>query len=258
MFNLVYDIGANRGQNLEYYLSKGQRVVAIEPQIDLCNDIEINFRNEVKNKNLIICNKAIVIDENLKKVKLYIDKNKNWKSSLLQEDIEDYVIVKSIVLKKLFEAYGTPDCIKIDVEGYDLEVLKYLKVNGYKPKYLVVEIQNKEIFNYLLDNFSYKYFNFVIGYRVSKDYKTLNLKTHSSGPLLNDLKFNWVNKKLIKVYFKLIRLGWVDIHCTNLVLPKGNSNGLIFTFFYLLIDLILRNIIPIKNKLAGKIKSIIY
>jgi hypothetical protein len=46
MFKKIYDIGANKGQNIEYFLSISKKVIAVEPINELCLQIEKNFQNQ--------------------------------------------------------------------------------------------------------------------------------------------------------------------------------------------------------------------
>jgi len=120
---------------------------------------------------------------------------------------------------------------------------------------LAIEVQNKDTMEYLLNNFEYKRFNFVLGHRISKDYKGINLRTHSSGPLGNDMKFKWVNKRIIKFYFFISKYGWIDIHCTNYEFDNTNKLGVFKTIFLIFFDKVSRIINPIISKVVGKLKT---
>ena len=41
-----------------------------------------------------------------------------------------------------YDSLGPIDFIKIDTEGYELEILKGLNISKYRPKYMLVEITN--------------------------------------------------------------------------------------------------------------------
>jgi FkbM family methyltransferase len=257
MFSKIYDIGANKGQNIEYFLSVSKKVIAVEPINELCLQIEKNFQKSIKNNELTILNFAVVSDENTASFDFYLNRDKSWESSLIKNEKFKKVTVSATTLNKLFKQYGYPDCIKIDIEGYDFQVLKYMASSNILPDYLSIEIQNKKTLDFAINNFSYEYFNFVLGHRISEDYKHLNLKTHSSGPLGNDLKFKWVTKRLIKYYFIISRYGWIDLHCTNYKYNNENTIGIPKTLLYLLNDKIYRIFNPFKQKLVGKIKSVV-
>ena len=51
---IIYDIGANNGDNIEYYLKKSDLVVAIEANPVLCQLITNRFSSDVKNKKLFV------------------------------------------------------------------------------------------------------------------------------------------------------------------------------------------------------------
>ena len=72
-----------------------------------------------------------------------------------------------------------------------------LKSKKILPEYLIFEVQNPETLDFVLSNFEYKYYNIVLGHRVSVDYGAKLLENHSSGPIFTDLKFKWVSKKII-------------------------------------------------------------
>ena len=230
MFKVIYDIGANNGQNIEYFLSKSKKVIALEPISELCIQIGKTFQRSVESGKLKILNFAVVNDENTTTLNFYINNHKSWESSLLKNNKFEKVKVNATSLSKLYNKYGHPDCVKIDIEGYDIEILKYMVSLNKIPNYLSIEIQNKKTLDFVLKNFSYKYFNFVLGHRISEDYKHLNLKTHSSGPLANDLKFKWVNRRIIKYYFMISGYGWIDIHCTSKEYNNKNMIGILKLF----------------------------
>lgn len=257
MFEIIYDIGANKGQNIEYFLLNSKKVIALEPINELCLQIGRNFQQSVRTGELKILNFAVVDNENITTMDFYLNNYKSWESSLVKNDKFEKIKVNATSLKKLFNEHGHPDFLKIDIEGYDIELLKYMASKSILPNYLSLEIQNKKTLDYVINNFSYRYFNFVLGHRISKDYKQLNLKTHSSGPLGNDLKFKWVKKRIIKYYFIISKYGWIDIHCTNKEFNNKKMIGITRTLIYLVIDKADRKIKPYRNKLVGKIKSIV-
>lgn len=255
MFNKIYDIGANKGQNIEYFLGHSEKVIAVEPIHELSLQIEKNFKESVQSSKLKVLNFAVVTDENVTTVDFYLNTKKNWESSIIKNNQFEKRIVNTTTLSHLFNLYGYPDCLKVDIEGYDIELLKYMALNNISPDYLTIEVQNKKTLEYLLNNFKYEKFNFVLGHRVSKDYKSINLERHSSGPLGNDLKFKWVNKRMIKLYFFISKYGWVDIHCSKYEFDNKNKIGIFNTLFYLFFDKVFRKINPMVARVVGKLKT---
>ena len=254
MFKNIYDFGANRGQNLKYFLNHTEKVIAIEPIPKLFKEISVTFKEEIDTKKINVLNLAIVIDEQIKTTKFYINEDKNWESTLLKNKSYNEIEVAAATPTQIFEIYGYPDLLKIDIENFDIEVLKYLKSKEIIPKYLTFEVQNRETLDFVLGNFEYKYYNFVLGHRVSVDYGDKQLENHSSGPIFTDLKFKWVSKKIIYFYFKICNYGWVDVHCTDEILNNEKSIGIVQTIYYLFKDKIYRIFSPFKNRVKGKFK----
>jgi len=60
MSELIYDVGMDNGDDSEFYLSKGFRVVAVEADPDLCRAAEERFEPFIRSGQLTIVNRAIV------------------------------------------------------------------------------------------------------------------------------------------------------------------------------------------------------
>ena len=52
MFENIYDFGANRGQNLKYFLNYTENVIAVEPIPELFEEISNGFKEEIISKKL--------------------------------------------------------------------------------------------------------------------------------------------------------------------------------------------------------------
>ena len=57
--NLIYDVGMHKGEDTDFYLRKGFRVVAIEANAELYEEFMRTFPHEVDSGQLTIMNKAI-------------------------------------------------------------------------------------------------------------------------------------------------------------------------------------------------------
>jgi FkbM family methyltransferase len=120
---LVFDVGANRGQSSDLFLKLGARVVAFEPQTDLHEEIRQVCR---KNPNLIIedCGLSDREETRILHVTAYDQ------VASLREDWEGVRIgqteIKLSTLDRQIERHGRPDYCKIDVEGWELQVLSGL------------------------------------------------------------------------------------------------------------------------------------
>lgn len=133
---LLFDIGANRGDAVIAGLNKGYKVVAIEAAPRIYRALEANFANNPNVKTL----KFAVAEKDFQTVEFYeciedglSTLNIDW----LTADTMPYkgkqfwtVNVTTITLDTLVNLYGSPDLIKIDVEGAEWSVF-----NGMTKKY---------------------------------------------------------------------------------------------------------------------------
>jgi FkbM family methyltransferase len=132
---LVFDIGANEGHYTAGFLSLGAKVISVEPQKDCFKILQARFR---KNKNVHLLNCAL--DEETGEKKIHISNmntissmSEDWISAVQtskrfpQAEWKKIDTVQTKTLESLIQNYGKPDFIKIDVEGYELNVLKGLK-----------------------------------------------------------------------------------------------------------------------------------
>jgi FkbM family methyltransferase len=146
---LIFDVGAYDGHKTAAFLEIAGKVVSCEPDKHNFRTLRIRFRNQ--RSNVIIENKAI--SDHVGTEAYYVHHagsafntlNPKWKQILeadhqsrWNEEIqfEGQVTVSLTTLDQLIAQYGKPAFIKIDVEGYELVVLKGL---SQKVPYLSFE-----------------------------------------------------------------------------------------------------------------------
>ncbi|MBF0593931.1 MAG: FkbM family methyltransferase [Candidatus Omnitrophica bacterium] len=133
--DLCYDIGANIGQEIELFLRLGAKVVAVEPQEECFIFLKNIYRN---NPNVVLINKALDSNSGLRK-EMFISEA-NALSSLSLDFVEHagktawkgYTwngrqAVMTDTLDALIALHGVPVFCKIDVEGYEHNVIQGLK-----------------------------------------------------------------------------------------------------------------------------------
>lgn len=132
--NLCFDIGANIGNRTDIFLSLGATVVVVEPNPNLVNVLRAKYKNENK---VIIVNKALGAKNGSGKLFLCeADTLSSMSKEWIDRTIEsgrfcNYCWDKSIniditTMDDLVGIYGYPEFCKIDVEGYEYQVIKGL------------------------------------------------------------------------------------------------------------------------------------
>jgi FkbM family methyltransferase len=120
--NLVFDVGAHRGHYAETFMELGARVVAVEPNPALADEIRRHY------PQITVVAKAVGAKPGTAELTLGRDTEH---STLSTEWASRHtgrwngtVTVEVTTLAELIGAYGRPDFVKIDVEGYETEVLR--------------------------------------------------------------------------------------------------------------------------------------
>src|SRR5262245_57866786 len=178
--DLIYDIGMHRGEDTDFYLRKGFRVVGIEANAQLCEGCARRFSAEIASGQLQIINKAIshtvgAIDFFLnEQVSIWGTGNLQWvKRNEARGFKSDPVKVEATTIKEIILQFGVPYYMKIDIEGMDSVCLEGLLSVEEKPKYVSVEASAtspQDTFTQLrlLDQLGYRRFKVVPQHRVTE------------------------------------------------------------------------------------------
>lgn len=126
----IFDVGANNGIRSRSFVRLAEYVVAFEPDPSLASIIRYRFSNMPK---LIVEELAIgsEVGEGIfrkKKYSGYSTLSEKWSKMSDAEGIEtiDIFKVKISTIQQMIEKHGVPDYIKIDVEGFELNIFKSL------------------------------------------------------------------------------------------------------------------------------------
>ena len=202
--DLYFDIGAHLGEKSKPFIEKKIRTIMVEP-LPIC--VKTLKRLYSKNSIVKIIPKGLG-SKNTKKI-LSINKQmptvstfaKHWKSGRFSNlTWSEKTQIQITTLDTLIKKFGDPQYIKIDVEGYELNVLKGL---SKKSGIISFEITSEFFSDAIkclkhLKKLSYNSFTFSIGEQKKffsdwSDYKTI------------------IN--LIKKEIKKDKLFWADIYC---------------------------------------------
>jgi FkbM family methyltransferase len=125
---LCFDIGANLGQKAEVLLTCG-RVVIVEPNDTCIPTLQFHF---ARNPKATILHTGLAASRGT--AELYVhgsdstaSMNPNWDRKVYGKDRKPRpIVVQTTTLDDLIVQFGIPDYVKIDVEGFELEVLRGL------------------------------------------------------------------------------------------------------------------------------------
>jgi FkbM family methyltransferase len=139
---LVFDVGANQGYKTSIFLSLGARVVAVEP--DEANQQclrEMFLKYRLTKKPVVIVGKALSDRSTVET--MWIDEagsawntlSQKWVETLRRDperfahalNFSQRKEIQTTTPEELFHYHGLPFFIKIDVEGYELNVLQGLQ-----------------------------------------------------------------------------------------------------------------------------------
>jgi len=151
--DLVFDVGANVGSRSKLFLNLGAKVVAFEPQPELCEHLTQHLRlhNKFTLMPIGLGSNPSVVELKISDAHVLSSMSNRWIESTTQSGrFSSYNWNKSIEVKvdtldNMLTKFGIPKFIKIDVEGYELEVLEGL---SYPVKYLSLEFTSEDIENF--------------------------------------------------------------------------------------------------------------
>lgn len=151
--DLVFDVGANQGDKSDIFLRIGTNVVAIDPDARNINVLQKRFW---KNEKISIIEKAVGEKEGRNTFFIasqgssFNTLSTKWRDVLQNESVSRFDTpqqfnssydVSVTTLDKLIEQFGCPTFIKIDVEGYEVNVIEGL---SHSVKYLSFELNLPE------------------------------------------------------------------------------------------------------------------
>jgi FkbM family methyltransferase len=132
--DLVFDVGANVGSRSKLFLNLGAKVVAFEPQSELCEHLLQHLKNHPRITLMPIGlgKEPTVVELKISDAHVLSSMSKRWIETTTQSgrfstyNWDNSIDVKVDTLDNSISKFGIPKFIKIDVEGYEFEVLQGL------------------------------------------------------------------------------------------------------------------------------------
>jgi FkbM family methyltransferase len=223
--NLIFDIGFNRGDFSKICLEHNPncKIIGVEANAGLYYDFK-----QTNNVSLL---HYVVSDGKEESVDFFIDPSQDGISTASQEFMKNSRFskgskylrensaswfkvgkIKTITLDKMINEYGNPDLIKIDVEGYEHNVVSGLTQKSGKICFECHEEEEKleKIINHLL-SIGYEQFGMIGFYEEGNSYEKLTYSEHGDPYMVEpENYYSWgeLKKDIDKCFQKERRINY--------------------------------------------------
>lgn len=140
--DLIFDVGANNGDDTEFYLLKGFRVVAVEANPVLCDHLAARFEDAVAAGNLKVLNVGLAPRNGEMTFYVNLDHDE-WSSFDKEVASRGHPVkeaqVRTVTLASIYKAFGVPYYLKIDIEGYDHIAVLAAATHPTRPRHISFE-----------------------------------------------------------------------------------------------------------------------
>ncbi len=235
--DLIYDVGMHKGEDTEFYLRKGFRVIAFEADPNLVSFCKDRLREFIVRGQLVIIEGAIVetdaIDAVKKKVQFYEnDDDSTWGTVSVDWAERNArlgtsstpIEVEEVDFAEVIQEYGVPHFMKIDVEGCDMVCINALRSLSERPDYVSIEADKTTFANIkreidALTDLGYDSFQAIEQSAIPLSqsppypptegkYVAQHFEKHSSGLFGSELGDKWKSKHEILRQYRAILLGY--------------------------------------------------
>lgn len=229
---LIYDVGFSNGDDTDYYLHKGWRVVAIDADPQVVALGLDRFANEIREGRLVLVH--LGVGDRTGTATFHVNRHEQAISTFLPERFAGFqwvrqewqsIEVPTGRLSDLVRSHGQPFAIKIDVEFHDAKVLLDLHQAGIVPPLMTVEAREPEVFA-TLTTMGYRAFRLLPGALVGERYAAglirhvsgerqgYRFRACSSGPIGEDFDAAWLSPEQAHRELLAHGLGWIDVHAS--------------------------------------------
>ncbi len=224
--DLIYDVGLSTGQDAEFYLKKGFRVVGIEANPVLVDGCRERFKDAVESGRLRLL--TVGIGSKPGQFTLYVNKTHTEWSSLIESigtrgGEFSTELVDVVTLDTILQTHGVPYYLKIDIEGMDNAAVQAAGRLADRPPYISVETGPGPAWIDTLHGASYRWFKLLDQLTVAQmscpdpareGHTVAHQFVHgSTGPFGEDTPGEWKS-------YEEVRRQWIDY----LAQPIPNKN----------------------------------
>ena len=203
--DLCFDVGANIGERTAIFLQLGAKVIAVEPQ-PFC--VEYLQQHYDKNPNVTVVPKGLAAKPGI--LPMYISDShtistfsEQWQTGRFKDyEWNQTHEVEVTTLDHLVEQFGIPKFCKIDVEGFELEVLMGLSkpIEYISFEFAMEFIDKADACTEHLMNLGYQHFNYALGDNLATPNK-LVFDSWKNGPeIMHSIKHQGIEKLWGDIY----------------------------------------------------------
>ena len=230
---VIYDFGANNGDDIPYYLVKADRVVAVEANPVLAAGIKQRFTEAIAAGRLEVVAKVLTAGDDAPEVPFYVHRTNHVLSqfpSPANPAEFDRVVLPAVAVVDLIARFGAPHYIKIDIEHYDEAILRALFAANIRPPFISAESHSFEVFAALVALGGYRAFKLVDGITVPQCFRDHPIATHlgtarhsfpehSAGPFGVDIPGPWARPRSVHAVARRRGL-WLEGYSRDLGPPR--------------------------------------
>lgn len=151
---LIFDIGFHKGEDTGHYLEQGFKVIAIDANPLLCQQGESSFAQAIASGRLVLLN--IGMSDREAVLDFWVNRENSEWSSFVEEigtrgrKGSDVIKVPCKPVSWLFEQYGVPYYMKVDIEGHDHYCIAGITAS-HRPKYVSCEANDVSLLHLMRD-----------------------------------------------------------------------------------------------------------
>jgi len=230
------------GDDSDFYLRKGFRVVAVEADPETCRTTAERFPDFLETGQLTIVNRAIAPSRG--PVTFYRSRTPGWGTILDEVDQDNAargvasqpISVEGITLADLVGEFGDAFYMKLDIEGMDRRALESLAATSVRPKYVSMETSFDRDPSFaavqadfeILTRLGYDRFKMIDQVHVEDQvppdpplagsYVPFRFKSGASGLFGEETPGRWLNgEDAVAQFGRLLRRKWLEVRlCRNM------------------------------------------
>jgi FkbM family methyltransferase len=229
--DLIFDVGLHKGEDTDFYLKKGFKVVAFEAHPELIAHCKARFGDAIADGRLRIIEGAIAPRAAGERIVFYMNLqisvlgtiDTTWAERNRMLGMRSVTVeVERVDIGKAFRTFGIPFYLKIDIESADHVVLDGLRQLEGRPRYISIESEKVDFARLVaelntLRDLGYRRFKpvqqaSVSGTRIATttvrgEPLEYVFEVSASGPFGDDLPGRWLSfNECIREYRRIFRL----------------------------------------------------